>query len=436
MAEPQNSSNWKESLGLLNNIIGIVGGVVGLAFFFAWLGGLPSPFLLIFGSVSFTLLGVFMVVRALVLNNRPIESIGTSLTDVPELQKDNSPDKVSGQIPAKGQTAPTRAQLTEQIEKLEGQKTSLESRWKEHVFLNSWLLNMAGEQAQGIRSHVEVQKVYFCYQELETPMLKCVFGINFINKSVYNISVEGKVGGHIEVNGTPLAEPPLIISPSGTIALGDIGVITLEQRLTRAEADFIASKDPKTIEYNLSKLLLTIKGERFAEREGQYLEIPKGLHKDPQAEIDSLKSEIAGLSQNHAETIKRLERERQYAEFQIWRRVKVTRVLSEVMGYGKAIGDRCDLSNMEYPRDEIEEWARRLWDVLRWCFEEADIETFYSKIDSKCPGYERGPVRIIKIPEQNAERHLWFHYHLKRLSELINEQQHTATIVREEEDQD
>jgi preprotein translocase subunit SecG len=226
--------------------------------------------------------------------------------------------EVSTQADASIQKAPLDEDQTKRIEELEGKNRGLENRWKEHLFSNSWLLNKAGEQAQGIRSHVEVEKVYFCYQELETPMLKSVFGIDFRNQSVFDVSIENKVGGCIEVNGMPLAEPPHIISPSGIVATGKKGSITLEQRLTRAEADYIASKDLKSIEFNLTKLLITIKGERVAPRDGQYLEIPKRLYIDPQAEIASLKSEIA----SQVGTITTLETERASLKAQIEERDK------------------------------------------------------------------------------------------------------------------
>jgi hypothetical protein len=105
------------------------------------------------------------------------------------------------------------------------------------------------------------------------------------------------------------------------------------------------------------------------------------------------------------------------------------------MGYGKALYNKCQTSNMTYPKDEVDDWASYLWDVLRGCYEEKDIEKFYSGIDERCPGYERGIPRLIKVPEVNEERHLWFHYHLKRLHDLITEQFNATTIVHKEEGQ-
>lgn len=182
--------------------------------------------------------------------------------------------------------------LSDRIEELEDQKAALESRWNTHVFQYSWLFGKAQAQGQSISSYVEVEKVYFCYQELETPMLKSVFGIDYRNQSVFDISIEKTVSGHIEFEGTKLDATPLIVNDLGTVGIGGKGTITIEQRLTRPEADLIASKDPKYIEFNLTNLVITIKGEHFTPNEPQYLKIPKRLHTDPQAEIALLKSEI------------------------------------------------------------------------------------------------------------------------------------------------
>lgn len=76
-------------------------------------------------------------------------------------------------------------------------------------------------RAKDISNYVKVEKVYFCYQELQNPMLKSIFGIDFINKSVFDISIDDKVGGHIEFNGTPLETTPRIIY---TPELSDLAV--------------------------------------------------------------------------------------------------------------------------------------------------------------------------------------------------------------------
>ncbi|MFL6336903.1 MAG: hypothetical protein ACJ754_26680 [Pyrinomonadaceae bacterium] len=318
-----------------------------------------------------------------------------------------------------------------QKEGLRKLRDDLEGRWNEHVFRHRWLFNMVAEQEKSISSYVEVKKAYFCYQELQTPMLKSIFGIDFINKSVFDVSIESAVGGHIEFDGTQLTSSPLIIHDPGTVGLGREGTITLEQRLTRPEADLIASRDPKTAEFNLSKLVITINGKPFAE--SQPLIIPKRLHADPQAEIASLKSDVVVLSKNHVEELEGLKKEQQSVESQLLQRAKIVRVLSEVAGYGNAIEAKCSTSNMEYPKPEIYEWAGYLWDGLRWCFEESYIDEFYSGIDARCPGYEHGTVKLIQVPELNEDRHLWFSYHRKRLSVLINQYLKAAPISRREE---
>jgi len=203
----------------------------------------------------------------------------------------------------------TVEQLYDRIRDLEGKKTALETKRKKDVKtieqykrdierlqehattqdvrisvrdseLNTlktqykWLHEIANTQAKNISEYVVVEKVYFCYQELHTPMLKSVFGINYRNKSVFDISIEKTVSGYIEFEGTKLDAPPLIINDLDATGIGRIGTITIEQRLTRPEADLIASKDPKLAEFNLTNLIITIKGERLATRQPQYLKIP------------------------------------------------------------------------------------------------------------------------------------------------------------------
>jgi len=358
-------------------------------------------------------------------HGRAVEGLNTQIE---ELKR----DKAALTTDLEEETKKYESELS-QKEALSERVTSWQNQWNTHLFTHNWLFAKLEAQGKSIDSHVEVEKVYFCYQELQTPMLKSVFGIDFRNKSVFDISIDEIAEGHIEFEGVVLEAKPIIISPSGTIGTGGKGIITIEQRLSRAEADFIASKDMKSAQFNLQHLNIPIKGARFSPSKPPYLDIPKHLHSDPQAAIDLLNSQMAIEAQNYNDIIERLKQEQQFVEAQLWQRVKTTRALSNAMGYGKAINDRCQSENMTYPKSEIDEWAGRLWDALRWCFEEADIETFYSKIDPKCPGYERGVPRVIKVPEQNAERQLWLFYHLKRLSELINEQQHATTIIRKEE---
>jgi hypothetical protein len=297
-----------------------------------------------------------------------------------------------------------------------------------------WLHNIADAQAKDISSYVKVEKVYFCYQELQTPMLKTVFGIDYRNKSVFNITIEKTVSGYIEFEGTRLDATPLIISDQIT-GIGGTGTITLEQRLTRPEADLIASKDLKYAEFDLTKLAITIKGENFTSSEPPCLEIPKRLYTDPQAEIALLKSEIAAHIENQKEELARIDKVRQAAEIQLWERVEIVDRLSKVMGYGEAIYEKGKELNLTYPKHDIDEWGKLLWKNLALCYGKSDIEKFYSHIDPKCPGYERGAVRVIQVPESNEDRQLWLFYHLYRLSELIREQHHSPLAVRSGENQ-
>jgi hypothetical protein len=289
---------------------------------------------------------------------------------------------------------------------------------------------VADTQAKHIDHYVILTKIATGDQKLTADVPSIIFGLEVRNESVFDISIDMDVeNSHVFFGEQLLAERKILLSRSENIPPRSTGTLTFEQRLSSTEAALISkfqSEANTKLRFDRLNIIIT-GGTDCPQVARKYLEIPKdievneALPKDLKARIAFLQSELAE-SEGHAETITRLREEQQSVESQLSRRARVVRALSEVVGYGKAIEDKCQPSNMEYPKHEIDEWARHLWTALRWSFEEDAIEKFYLGLDPRCPGYEYGVLKIIEVPEPNAERHLWFSYHLLRLTALINEQ--------------
>lgn len=180
------------------------------------------------------------------------------------------------------------------------------------------LLEKADEQREDISEYVKLKEVYFCYQYLDAPeRLRSVFALDILNKSIFNITIEDVVEGYIKFEGTPLNEKPRIINPPIIAAPANEASITIEQSLTRAEADFIKSQNLQFAEFDLEDLVITITGSEPSEKvQSQPLEIThrqgvvriNKIRKDvdelrselnkAESEKDKLEKQIEGLNQD------------------------------------------------------------------------------------------------------------------------------------------
>src|SRR5947209_6048827 len=145
--------------------------------------------------------------------------------------------------------------IRESITELEEEKASLERKHKETVMgyergyddlkrdydklkkrledweKYDWLVSLATVQANDIEDYVVVEQIRFCYHDFTAPIPFLIFGVDIRNKSVFDITIENVIEGHIRLAGEYLrAEKELIhnpkISPSGKESL------TIKQRLS------------------------------------------------------------------------------------------------------------------------------------------------------------------------------------------------------------
>jgi hypothetical protein len=163
----------------------------------------------------------------------------------------------------------------------------------------------ADEQREDINKYVKLKEAYFCYQHLNAPeRLRSVFALDILNKSVFNITIEDAVEGYIKFEGTPLKEKPRIINLPINAAPSNEASITIEQALTRAEAEFIESQNLLFAEFDLENLVITITGSEPSEKvKSQPLEITRRqgvirvnkIRKD----VDTLRSELKAEQDAH-----------------------------------------------------------------------------------------------------------------------------------------
>lgn len=89
-------------------------------------------------------------------------------------------------------------------------------------------------------------------------MPKISFGLLIRNESIFDITVDNEIMGHISFGGQILSEK-LILVYNGLQNTGHLvgGGLTLEQRLSRPEAELIAKTYDK---FYFDKLIITIRG--------------------------------------------------------------------------------------------------------------------------------------------------------------------------------
>lgn len=143
-----------------------------------------------------------------------------------------------------------------------------------------WLHEMADKQAQRIQDFAELQRVVIGDARLDDPVPHIIFGLDIINKSVFNLAVDEKVEGYIEFRGKRLAAPLLVLYSAKEIPPNQNAGITIEQRLTKEEAEYIvSSENAHDANFYFDALTVMIRGGIYAQQvQPQKLVIRKGVH--------------------------------------------------------------------------------------------------------------------------------------------------------------
>lgn len=202
---------------------------------------------------------------------------------------------------------------------IEQQRTQIERQQRDsetqHVRLSvreglleqfKWLHEMAEEQAKDIGRYVVVERVRFCYHEFIAPIPYLIFAVDVRNKSVFDITIEDEVKGHITIAGERLhGEKELIHNPK--IPPSGKGSLTLKQRLGPTEVNLVAEceKEPLGAFYYFEKLEIMITTRTESPRfERTPLKLPEHISSKDD-EVAQLKNELASLHRR-SETIVKL----------------------------------------------------------------------------------------------------------------------------------
>lgn len=213
-------------------------------------------------------------------------------------------------------------ELAGRIRELEGEKALLEQKHKDAVMgyergydglereynklkkqladwqRYDWLASLATVHSNDISDYVVVERLYFCYHELTDALPLIVFGVDIFNKSVFNITIENSINGHIEIAGKPLLRDKRFTYNPSKISPVSEGKLTIEHRLSLEEAALIAKcdKDEFGSFFYFDRLIVMIgNGTQFPRFERTQLKLPKFLGgKDTPAatEIASLKAQL------------------------------------------------------------------------------------------------------------------------------------------------
>ena len=161
-----------------------------------------------------------------------------------------------------------------------------------------WLHTLAAVQANDISDYVVVERLYFCYHELTGDLPFIVFGVDIFNKSVFNVTIENSINGHIEIAGKPLLRDKRFTHNPSKISPMSKGELTIEHRLSPEEAALIARRDKDIFGsfFYFDKLVVMIGGgTQFPSFERTQLRLPQflGSNDTPAAtEIASLKAQL------------------------------------------------------------------------------------------------------------------------------------------------
>jgi hypothetical protein len=217
-------------------------------------------------------------------------------------------------------------ELKDRIKELEGQVANLTDRLREeennnqntYLLLSTvkgdlgklnaqygWLHEMAETQAKDIGRYVVVERVRFCYHEFIAPIPYLIFAVYIRNKSVFDITIEDEVNGHITIAGERLlGEKELIhnpkISPSGEVSL------TMKQRLNPTEVNLVAvcENEPLGAFYYFENLEIMIAARTESPRfDRAPLKLPEHISSKDD-EVAQLKSELASLHRRSETIIK------------------------------------------------------------------------------------------------------------------------------------
>jgi hypothetical protein len=168
-----------------------------------------------------------------------------------------------------------------------------------------WLHEMVEGQARDIGRYVVVERVRFCYHKFDAPIPYLIFAVDVRNKSVFDITIEDEMKGHITIAGERLlGEKELIynpkISPSGTDSL------TIKQRLNPTEVNLVAAceKEPLGAFYYFEKLEILIAARtEFPSFDRAPLTLPQHISSKDD-EVARLKDELASLHRRSEAIIK------------------------------------------------------------------------------------------------------------------------------------
>lgn len=172
-------------------------------------------------------------------------------------------------------------------------KAQLEN-WAEY----DWLVSIATVQANDIGDYVIVEKVYFCYHKLTDDIPIIVFGVDIFNKSVFDITIEDAIRGHIEIAGKPLLRDKRFIHNPSKISPMSKGELTIEHRLSPEEVALIAKRDKDVFGsfFYFDKLIVMIgSGKQVPSFERTQLKLPQflGSNDTPfSTEVASLKAQL------------------------------------------------------------------------------------------------------------------------------------------------
>ena len=162
-----------------------------------------------------------------------------------------------------------------------GQQLSLEIIEKHENTLNqnAWLIDLADKQTKNICDYVKLDKFFISHIK-EKPLPYIVFLFEMKNNSLFDVTLENSIGGHMEFSGTTLEGSRTFTQEPHAFDCNKPGWFAFEYRLSPAEFTMISEYDGYDKDdyvYNVSGLIFTIKG---TEKSPQIISNPVKIRHD------------------------------------------------------------------------------------------------------------------------------------------------------------
>ncbi|HSK73309.1 MAG TPA: hypothetical protein VK892_16535 [Pyrinomonadaceae bacterium] len=167
------------------------------------------------------------------------------------------------------------AKYKETFKKLEERHLEDIQQREESIREVSFLVERVRKERESINDYVKLERCQIHHIE-DDSIPKIFFSLMIRNNSLFGVTLEDKIDGHILFRGETLQEAKRFHGSPKEISSASFGWLFIEYRLSKSEFDLIKDRKIGKNDFNITNLVLIIKGTK----ENQKVE-PKQMKIDP-----------------------------------------------------------------------------------------------------------------------------------------------------------